>query len=375
MIDDEQWRPRIVVCGSGFGRIYLAALQRPGMPFRLAGLLANGSPRSRTVADRHGIPLWTDPDQVPADVELACVVVPGATNGGDGAALACRLMSRGIHVLHEHPLHHGELADCLRQARRSGVVHMVTTNYVHLDAVRTFVAAAGRLLDRQPAVLVDVMTGIQVLYTVIDILGRAMGTLRPWSLTAGAGPGRPVLHSIEGTFAGVPATMRVQNQMRPGDRDNGVHVPHRITLVTEGGSLLLADSSGPVVWAPRLHMPADYATAVSVADCAPGDLDLPAAVCLTPPAQPTHREVLVQQWPAAAERALRRFRDAVGSTTDPLADGQYHLGIARLVADLTRRLGPPQLMSGPAPDIAGATAAVMAGATSAGRPVAGAARS
>jgi thiazolinyl imide reductase len=341
MTSGDRWQPRVVVCGTGFGRTYLAALRRPGMPFRLDGILAQGSQRSRACARHYEVPLYTAVDELPAGLDLACVVVNSGLNGGRGAELAQELMSRGLHVLQEHPLHQAELAACLRQARRHGVVYHLNTHYVHVGAIACFIGAARRLLEHQPAVFADALSSLQVLYPLMDILGQALGGIRPWSLAARP-PAGGVLRSVDGLVGGVPVTLRIQNQIDPGNRDNGPHVMHRVTLATEGGNLLLANTHGPVLWTPRLHMPEDYRDAVTVADCAAAHLDLPGVSGLTPPGAVSYRQSIGDDWPAAAARALLALREAVLSGADPLPRGQYHLALCRLVADITGQLGRPQ---------------------------------
>ena len=358
------WRPRVVVCGTGFGRTYLAGvagLAGRGEPVELAGVLARGSARSQQCARHYGVPLYTDVDQLPAGIEIACVVVSAGINGGRGAELAQRLMARGVHVLQEHPLHQAELAECLRQARRHGVVYHVNSHYVHVASVATFVRAARRLLAGQRPVFVDALTSFQVLYTMVDLLGQALGGIRPWSLAVAPAPapGVPeVLRSVSGSLGGVPATLRVQNQMHPEERDNGAHVMHRVTLATEGGDLLLANTLGPVLWNPRLHMPADYQEAVTVAASTAAHLDLPGATVLGPSRLPSHRQVIGQEWPAAAGRALLELRQAVLDGADPLPRGQYHLALCRLVAEVTGQLGRPEVRATGAPRIVEAAALV-----------------
>jgi thiazolinyl imide reductase len=345
------WRPRVLVCGTGFGRTYLAALRRPGMPFELCGILARGSDRSRACARHYQVPLFTDIDQIPSTVDIACVVVNAAINGGPGARLAQDLLARGAHVLQEHPLHATELAECLRQARRTGRIYHLNTHYVHVPAVAAFIRAARRLLPAQAPVFVDAVTGFQVLYTLVDILGRALDGLRPWSLAVQPGVAGEVLRAVHGTVAGVPTTLRVQNQLDPAARDNGAHVMHRITLATEGGNLLLANTHGPVLWCPRLHMPDGYADVVDVADCPDEALDLPAALSVTGGGPPTHRDAIGAEWPRAAATALLDLRRAILAGEDPLPNGQYQLAVARLVADLTGQLGRPELVAAGRPRI------------------------
>jgi pyochelin biosynthetic protein PchG len=354
------WIPRTIVCGTGFGRTYLSALRRTGMPFELTGILARGSPRSRACAQHYGVALYTEPDQLPP-ADIACVAVNAGPNGGQGAALAQDLLSRGIHVLQEHPLLPAELAACLRQARQSRTGYHLSTNYVHLDSVTCFIDAARRLLGQQRALFIDALSSFQVLYSLGDILGRAIGGLRPWSLTASpAPPGGEVLRSVTGALHGIPTTLRIQNQIDPVRRDNGPHVFHRISLATEGGNLLLADTQGPVLWSPRLHMPAGYPDAVSIDTLAAGPLDLPSSICLTGPQALSHRQVIGEQWPLAASRALLELRQAILDGADPLPRGQHHLTLSHLTADITAQLGLPVIARSGEPDIAGATRLVHA---------------
>jgi pyochelin biosynthesis protein PchG len=348
----SEWRPRVVVCGTGFGRVYLAGARRADAPVELVGILARGSARSRECARRYDLPLYTSVDQLPASVEMACVVVGSGINGGRGAQLAMELMARGIHVLQEHPLHHDELAGCLRAARRHGVAYHLNTHYVHLDAVARFVAAAGRLRTEQPPLFVDAVGCVQVLYPLLDVIAAALGGVRPWRFAGG--PGTPVLRTVDGTVAGVPTTLRVQSQLDPRDRDNGGHVLLRVTLGMSGGTLLLANPHGPVLWTPRLHMPPEYADAVDVLDCPADSLDVPALRWLTPPDTPSYRQVVGEQWPAATARALAGLRQAVLDGEDPLVRGQYHLALCRLTADVMAALGRPEVVGSPVPDVAGA---------------------
>jgi thiazolinyl imide reductase len=361
----DGWRPRVVVCGTGFGRTYLAGLRLPGLPVDLVGVLARGSERSRACARHYEVPLYTDPDQLPASVDIACVVVNAGLNGGRGAELAQRLLARGVHVLQEHPLHHTELADCLRQARRHGVLYRLNTHYVHVEPVARFLRAARALLADQPPVFVDALVAFQVLYPLLDIVGRALGGLRPWSLTAQPATGAEVLRAVDGTVAGVPVTLRVQNQLPAIDKDNGAHVLHRVTLASEGGNLLLANTHGPVVWSPRLHMPRDYAEAVTVDRSVAAELDLPSAAVLDASgrsAAPSFRAAIGQQWPDAVARAVLDLRRAILAGQDASAEGQYQLAVSRLFADITGRLGRPRLVTSGSPPILAAHAAVSADA-------------
>ncbi len=355
-------RPRVVICGTKFGRVYLSAFHSLEFPFELAGILARGSARSRACAEHYGVSLFTSVDQLPDDVDIACVVVGSVMNGGSGAELARSLMARGIHVLHEHPVHHDELAACLRQAHRFGVVYRLNTHYPHVGPIRRFTTVAKALFEKQRPIFVDAVGSVQTAYTLFDILGRALGGVRPWGFgeivplptELSALTGREVpFRSLDGVIAGVPLTLRIQNQLEPSNPDNHAHFFHRITFGTQGGTLTLVNTHGPILWCPQPHLPADTVNMVAMENSSNCYLDFPSAAPLGPTEAPSYREILKTIWPAAVRRALLEVRDAIVGREDHLRSGQYYLTLCQLWRDALARLGsavlirrdPPRVLS------------------------------
>ncbi|MGW5761211.1 Gfo/Idh/MocA family oxidoreductase [Streptomyces tendae] len=336
---------RVLVCGTNFGRFYAeAAHRRPG--YAPAGILSRGSAASRAYAERLGVPHYTHTDDLPADIDAACVAVGSAISGGGGTELARALMDRGIHVLQEHPVHLTELTDNLTHARRRGVQYRLNTHYPHVSPVRGFIDAARRLVAQQRPLFVDAATPIHLMHPLVDILGRAMGTLRPWRfadpapLPAAVGP-QP-FRSLHGMLAGVPLTLRVHHQLDPSDRDNHALHWHRISLGTEGGVLTLADTHGPVLWSPRLHVGRD-ADRRFVLD-GPGTGRLGLGTTAVVGTTGTFRTVFTDLWPEAVGSALDGLREAVEQGGDALRTGQYDLAVCRIWTDLAARLGPPEIV-------------------------------
>ncbi|MFD7061498.1 Gfo/Idh/MocA family oxidoreductase [Streptomyces sp. NPDC059906] len=335
----------VLVCGTNFGRFYAeAAHRRPG--YAPAGILSRGSAASRACAERLGVPHYTDVDDLPAGIDAACVAVSSAISGGQGTELARALMDRGIHVLQEHPVHLTELTDNLTHARRRGVQYRLNTHYPHVAPVRDFVEAARRLVAQQRPLFVDAATPVHLMHPLIDILGRAMGTLRPWRfadpapLPADIGP-QP-FRSLHGMLAGVPLTLRVHHQLDPSDRDNHALHWHRISIGTEGGVLTLADTHGPVLWSPRLHVGRD-ADRRFVLD-GPGTGRLGLGTTAVVGTTGTFRTVFSDLWPEAVGHALDGLRAAVEQGGDALRTGQYDLAVCRIWTDLAARLGPPDIV-------------------------------
>ncbi|MFI8484087.1 Gfo/Idh/MocA family oxidoreductase [Streptomyces rubrogriseus] len=336
---------RVLVCGTNFGRFYAEAVhRRPG--YAPAGILSRGSAASRACAERLGVPHYMDVADLPAGIDAACVAVSSAISGGQGTELARALMDRGIHVLQEHPVHLTELTDNLTHARRRGVQYRLNTHYPHVAPVRDFVDAARRLVAQQRPLFVDAATPVHLMHPLVDVLGRAMGTLRPWRfadpapLPADIGP-QP-FRSLHGMLAGVPLTLRVHHQLDPSDRDNHALHWHRISIGTEGGVLTLADTHGPVLWSPRLHVGRD-ADRRFVLD-GPGTGHLGLGTTAVVGTTGTFRTVFSDLWPEAVGHALDGLRAAVEQGGDALRAGQYDLAVCRIWTDLAARLGPPDIV-------------------------------
>lgn len=349
---------KAIVVGTRFGRTYLEALICPDSTPGLAGILARGSERSRACAAYHGVPLYTDMDDLPDDIGVACVVVGSGIVGGPGAELARALMGRGIHVLQEHPLHHHDLAACVGEALRHNVAYRLNTLYSHLPPVATFIRAARHLTAESPAVFVDATAAVQVSYSLLDILSRALGGLRPaaWApsaplpaaVTPATGSPRP-FRLVDGILRGVPATLRIQNQMDPTDPDSHAHQLHSITIGFEGGHLILADTHGPVLWCPRPNMPRETEDSVTLHDVAVDYLDHPTATVLGPAEMPTYRSVLSRAWPDAIQAELAALQEDAAAGRLDRHHLQAHLTTARVWQDMTAGLGYPDLLEGDPP--------------------------
>lgn len=351
-------RRRAIVCGTKFGRIYLKAFREPDLPFELAGILGLGSERTHRCAQRYGVPVFTSVEGVPDDVEAACVIIGAGVGGGEGAQLAQALMQRGIHVLQEHPLMPAELAACLRTASANKVQYRLNTHYVTLEPVRAFIAAARRLAAQGKPAFVDAVCSIQVAYTLFDILGEALGGLRPWTFLTPpdwdeaalrlAGSAMPPYRGLEGVIAGIPFTLRIQNEMDPQDPDNFSHILHRITIGGAGGCLTLVDTHGPIVWTPRLHLPVSAATLPAIDEAPEPWLDLPAVSYAEEQAGETHRSILGKVWPQGVAVALKRLAADIDAGASPLGRGQYQLAVCEIWQHVTRLIGFPHLREGTA---------------------------
>lgn len=349
----------VVVCGTCFGEHYLAAIARLGGDVRLAGILARGGARSRALAAHLDVPLYRDVADLPADIDVACVVVRTTLFGGDGTRLAEALLKRGIHVLQEHPVHPGEVASLRRQAEAAGVRYHVNSFYPHLPAFRHFIAYASAAGERAPAAFAEVTTSPQLLYSALDGLGRSLGSL------AGLGCVGPLVppsdglpfHAFQGRVGGVPFSLMLQSWLDPADPDHHSLVMHRMAVGWPEGTVNLVNSFGPVVWSHSLYAP-DYrqdgeASSYLLsperhAGCR--HFTQPSAHVLGSPAGAPFWDVVHAEFPEAIGHALAELRCAIEAPGSvPWQSDAYLADLGKAWLAVLRQAGPPRERAMPVP--------------------------
>ncbi|ECA1950215.1 thiazolinyl imide reductase [Salmonella enterica subsp. enterica serovar Virchow] len=249
-------KQRVLIVGAKFGEIYLNAFIPPPEGLELVGLLAQGSARSRELAHGFGIPLYTSPEQITEMPDIACIVVRSTVAGGTGTQLARHFLTRGVHVIQEHPLHPDDISSLQALAQEQGLCYWVNTFYPHTRAGRTWLSDAQQLrrcLDKAPPV-VHASTSRQLLCSALDLLLLALGS----DATA-------VECEVVGRFSDFhclrlfwpqgEACLLLQRYLDPGDPDMHSLVMHRLLLGWPEGYLSLEASYGPVIWSSSLFVP------------------------------------------------------------------------------------------------------------------------
>lgn len=331
----------VVVAGSRFGQFYAAGLAASDA-YRIAGILGQGSARTAALARRVGAPVFPEPGALPDDVRIACVAVGGAARGAQGAALACRLLERGIDVLIEHPLLHAEWDAVLRTAARSGRRCLLNSFYPHLPAVARFIDIAQRLRRIGPPLHVELACSVQASFAALDVLASALQGVGPWSIEP-AQPVCPSMRECAMVLAQTPVALRVHNEMAAAD-DGRMHLLFRIALMTDHGTWTLASPHGPLAWEPALREPrADRDGLFPIfGDDAP-PRGLPNVQLYD--AEPLAWDVIhARHWPRAAVRAVDRLASGDGLA----ASNQRSVEVTRVWQHLTTLLGFPDQPPGDA---------------------------
>ncbi|MDE9453222.1 Gfo/Idh/MocA family oxidoreductase [Xenorhabdus bovienii] len=351
---------KVVVCGTLFGQVYLSAFKSTFAGFELAGILAQGSERSQQLAQAYGVPLYHRVDELPDDIDIACVVIRSAIVGGKGSEIARALLQRGISVLQEHPVYLRDVAECLKLARQHGCGYQVNTHYPHVPAVRQFIAYLREALQTQQALFIEATCGVQVICGLLDILGRIFGRFTPCGFSQPESYDNKLLSlmnhtppytQLRGVIAGVPLTLNLQNQLDPADPDNHFHIMHRICVGLPSGNLLLANTHGPVIWNNCFHIPrvktASGCRELIAAELAPDYFLPPLNQSFSNPEDDYHednlQDVLNRHWPSAVRHALREF--AGQYQTPAPADAQYLLSLTNAWKSLMEQAGNPESVS------------------------------
>ena len=81
----------VLVCGSGFGKIYLNAISKME-DFYISGILGSGSKRTKMLADELEVPYFEDANDDRIIADLACVIIPNSGAGGRGFEVAKSLL-------------------------------------------------------------------------------------------------------------------------------------------------------------------------------------------------------------------------------------------------------------------------------------------
>ncbi|WP_291328782.1 Gfo/Idh/MocA family oxidoreductase [Desulfovibrio sp. UCD-KL4C] len=340
-------------CGTRFGRAYIEGLCRSSK-FTLAGIFARGSDRSREIAEKYGVPLYTSLEQIPDTIKAACVVIRSSIVGGVGTNIALSLLRRGIHVIQEHPLHQREVAMCQQAASDSGCVYYLNTHHIHISETQRFLNIVHELRKEQPISFINALCGVQVVCSLLDILGRMIGSVTPYDFDEYKPINSKILEAcdieafpyevLRGHISNTPTTLAVQNYYDPADPDNNAAILHRITVGFPSGNLTLMSASGPVTWSDRLHFPNEIFNMEN--SCRAG---CPIIRVLDSQEETSLSSLVEQEWPQAVTHALEEFQLKIQGQ-DPFSDrNSYEQELCTLWTDCMKRLGAPRLVSTLAP--------------------------
>lgn len=312
-------KPRAVVVGGGFGRNYARALAHPGSPVELAAIVGRGGPRSTALAQELGVPVWSSAELENQPLDLAVVAVRSAIIGGMGDSISASLLSRGVAVIQELPIHSTSVIELLRQARRGTTVFHPSAFYDRLATTRRFTSHAIDLRKRVGFENVLVRTCCQTLHDALLVLSGFMAGPPPRDarVTNRRGHAR-----VDLDWAGVPVDIQVGNRMDTRDPDAHSQPLMAFVVSTSEGELELGHVHGPTVFMPMAPSTTD-------------GLDPNAPVAVVHGEELLTGQLLGKLWPEAIHSAVKELLAGKQSF------GQRELATLKLWEKISPQLASP----------------------------------
>jgi thiazolinyl reductase component of yersiniabactin synthetase len=337
---------RVLIVGAKFGEIYLNTFLHACPGLELAGLLARGSARSQQLAQAFGIPLYTHPDQLPDNIDIACVVVRSTVVSGQGTELARACLERGMHVIQEHPVHPTDIRTLRTVAQAHHCQYWINSYYPFTQAGQRWINDA-RTIRQQlglPPQSTQLTTSRQLLYSTLDLWYQATDaqavTIEPID------DGDPSFHLLRLNSKQGTATLALQRYLDPNDPDLHSLVMHRHTLNWPEGYLSMEASYGPVLWTSSLHLPEHREQTCSLyrLSASAGGQCLNRPVTQTRyPAPKNWRDCFELEGPAGIRYLLTQLcHHLCGQTADHCAESQRQEEIATLWQQIMQDVGPAE---------------------------------
>lgn len=249
-------KKNVIVCGTTFGQYYLKAIKSRADLFCLKGIFAGGSERSKKIAKEYDTTLYTEIDELPKDIDFACVVIRSDGCGGNGTRIAIELMNKGISVIAEQPVHKFFLKDCYKAAVSNKVCYQTGNFYSYLPAVKHFLAAAKKVNESMIPIYIRMSFSTQVSFPAMELLSEITGIREKIKVEQILTDNHP-FEVLIGKLGKVSVLIEFQNELCPSDPDAFMQLLHEITLFYPGGRLELTDTMGSVVYRPRICVPKD----------------------------------------------------------------------------------------------------------------------
>ena len=342
---------KVLVCGTVYGQVYLSAFLRNSNRFALAGILGKGSERTMQFAREFGVPVYRSVKEVPDNIDIACVVIRSTIAGGDGSFIAKELLEKKISVIQEHPVYQRDIEESFEIAQKNGVHYHVNSHYVNVEPICTFIDYAMKMSTRNSLMYINVVTAPQITYSLLDIVGRAIGGIEPFTFTNPIewehecrekhnGSLQP-FKCFQGILHGVPITYNIQNYIDSSQFDNHYLNMHRIIIGNESGSLNLMNTHGPVVWTDSFSIgEEDETNSFHRRKSAFINYKRPTAVVFTPKLAPSLSNVARKEWPDAVVKAINDMVEHIETGNAPKGQtSDYLISLSRAWLELTKVVG------------------------------------
>ncbi|MGH2129313.1 Gfo/Idh/MocA family oxidoreductase [Enterococcus faecalis] len=250
MIDNKH---RILICGANFGEIYVSSLYNSNK-VDLVGIFAQGGQNSERVSKKYRIPIYTKFEDLPEDIDLAYVIVKTSLGGGQGYDIAKQLLTKGIAVIIEQPIHYNEYVELVREAKKNNTYVSTSNFYKYIDDTGIFLKCLNEIIKNGEKVeYININCGNQFIPPVVQILQEIVGSFKNYSIKGNI-VAKNIFDVIQLTIGDINCTISVHNESDALDIDNNFQLFYKIQVGFSSGTIELADPSGPIMWLNRFYI-------------------------------------------------------------------------------------------------------------------------
>lgn len=305
-------KSKIVVCGTGFGQIYLKGIDFFKDDYELVGILARGSEVAKNCALKYGVPLITNINELKKEeIDIACVVIRSTVVGGEGTSIAKQLLSNGINVLQEQPIHYNDYIECIKTATRNRCLYSFNGFYSNLDISKEFIKVMRKIYRKSKINYIEASCSVHVLFSFIEFLGKVFNGFGNCSFEKVESKNyKSYFSEIRGEIKKIPISLKVINKISGIEPDNGIEFIFKISIGTDAGTLILTDVNGMVVWIPRMRIPHNKTNGMSIYD---DDkmLKRPVSEIVYPYKERNYKELYETVWPKGIGNVLVDFNKEI----------------------------------------------------------------
>lgn len=334
---DEKNLIKVLLCGTGFGKVYLNAINSMDN-YKLAGILGRGNRESISLSTMYKVPYYTNVDEIEEAFDLACVIVPNKAFGGDGSQIARKLLQKGIPTLLEHPAHKNEIIECLKVSNHTNFLvnpfYRFTETYINYIELLDIIRANSVLLNA------SLECSINVLYSGLDMLCLAIKNIDKYIIHSSMnmfdkekGKAGQSTSFVSMSIGKTPVFLKINREVDVENKDNPMHLYHRIELTFDSGRLLLLNTNGPIVWLPFI----DTQFNGDVINGVQRIFDFPTSIIFDCNNTNSIRETVEVEWVNAAERAMKKTLKQ--ETSEKHAFLQFQLFISELWSNVSKEIG------------------------------------
>lgn len=336
----ENMRLKAIVCGSTFGQLYMRAISMNDN-LELVGIYAKGSMRSIDCSKVYNVPLFTDLDAIPDNIDIVFVVIKSGVLGGEGTEISKYFLKNGVNVMQEHPINHNEISECYKIARINNVFYKVGNLYPYLENIKKFCEASHYLNVHDTFLYGSVLSSSQGLYGLSSILTKSLNNPRNYTVEKLESIQRYPFNSIRISNGRSDVLIQVHNEVSDKDHNNHMHLLHRIIYFFNSGRLELNDTFGAVIWRSRMNI--SDAMAYQIGDKRTDTL-MQMNLILTDEKVERYSYLLEKTFPESIKREIDEFIEEIINHKMNILDLQRELLISEKWSDLSKEIKFPKLV-------------------------------